>query len=123
MGLAQDLMESFILKTSEEIFSEDFRKIVAPHNKSTPIDKSSAVKVKAYLDDITPGVNSLEDTGAITATTMANTKTAADVLARDMKTFSPVVVVSHSQGNLLANLAWQSDASEIEAILRKKCES
>ena len=38
-NLTQDEMELFLEKTAEEHFSEDFQKIIAPHNQYSVIDK------------------------------------------------------------------------------------
>ena len=65
-NMLQDLRELMVEKTSEEIFAEDFRKILSPHNSPKVIDKAAAQRVKQYLDDMTPGVTTPEFKGDIT---------------------------------------------------------
>jgi hypothetical protein len=104
--LAQDKKELFLLKTAEEKFHADFQNILAPHNLSRQIDKSSAEKVAAYLADMTPGDNSLETKGKITDANMGVTQKAILKLIAEIERQGSAVVVAHSQGNLLANLAY-----------------
>ena len=119
--LAQDRMEIFLLKTAEEKFASDFREILAPFNASTPIDMDAASRVTAYLDDMTPGDNSLETDllFPVTDTNMQATQTAAYSLAGRVKRLKSAIVVAHSQGNLLANLAYAKLASEFGNDLSK----
>ena len=95
--LCQDKKELFILKAAEEWYADSFKKIMAPHNKPSDIDKSAAIAVKAYLSNILPGTNSLETNGDVTTADMALTKLAADTLANRMKQLSSVIVIGHSQ--------------------------
>ena len=113
--LTQDLMELFLLKTAEENFAVHFKKIVSPFNAPTPIDqdaKDAALNVTAWLNNMMPGNNSLETDNKITDDDMRGTKTAAMRLADFVKVHGSVIVVAHSQGNLLANLAYAKLASE-----------
>ncbi|MBK8455583.1 MAG: hypothetical protein IPL34_20085 [Thiofilum sp.] len=73
--LTEDLGELFLLKTAEEHFSDDFRKILAPYNTDSSVDKEAANRIVSYLDDMTPGNNSLETVAPIiTDTDMQRTK-------------------------------------------------
>jgi hypothetical protein len=105
--LAQDKMELFLQKTAEEKFSQDFQKILAPHNQSRAVDKAAALRVSAYLDDMTPGDNSLEDSDPpkISDENMSRTQKAIRQIISRVLTKKSAILVAHSQGNLLANLA------------------
>lgn len=119
--LEQDLKELFLLKTAEENFANDFQKIIAPHNTSSSVDKEAATRILAYLDDITPGNNSLETVAPIvTDVDMQPTKNAIIALYARIKFLDSAVVVAHSQGNLLANLAYAKLVSEYGNDIRKK---
>ena len=129
--LCQDKKELFVEKVAEEKFADDFAKILAPHNQSTVIDKAAALRVKAYLDDMTPCpnsfvtdaspcVDSLETSGAVMDTDMAASQLAVKSLLSLVKDLRSAIIVAHSQGNLLANLAWASYASEIGNDIRKR---
>ncbi len=119
--LSQDKKELFLLKTAEEKFSSDFQKIVSPYNQSTIVDKKIAKRVAAYLSDLTPGANTLEKgKNPVTDKNMAVTKTAINKLVTAVKNYGSVVVVAHSQGNLLANLAYAQLASEFGTDVNKK---
>jgi len=114
---AQDLMELFLLKTAEENYRSDFHKILAPHNALRTFDQAASAAAtrikKKFLDDMTPGSNSLETNGWISDAEMAVTQRAARALAVRIKNLKHSVVVAHSQGNLLANLAYASVVSEL----------
>lgn len=113
--LSQDKMELFLLKTAEEYYADYFKQIVSPFNAPTPIgqdEKKAALEVTAWLNNMMPGNNSLEDDGEITADDMQGTKTAAIRLADFVKVHGSAIVVAHSQGNLLANLAYAKLVSE-----------
>lgn len=119
--LSQDKMELFLLKTAEEHFADYFKQIVSPFNAPKPIGQDeikAALAVTAWLDNMMPGDHisvektSLEDDNKITADDMQGTKTAAIRLADFVKVHGSVVIVAHSQGNLLANLAYAKLVSE-----------
>lgn len=112
---SQDRKELFLLKTAEECFTADFERIIVPHNQSRTVDKSAAARVSAYLHNIVPGrkgghscgANSLSDPAdGVTAAEMSATRTAAFRLSEKIRSYRRVIVVAHSQGNLLANLAY-----------------
>ncbi|MBC7622469.1 MAG: hypothetical protein H7232_03690 [Aeromicrobium sp.] len=109
---SQDKMELFLEKTAEEKVSLDFQRIIAPYNQSREIDKAAAARVVAYLDDMTPGDNSLEADGKITDANMARSQQAVRNLVARVLIRQPAVVVAHSQGNLLANLAYAKIAAD-----------
>lgn len=124
--LSQDKMELFLLKTAEEHFADYFKQIVSPSNAPKPIGQDeikAALAVTAWLDNMMPGDHisvdktplektSLEVDNKITANDMQGTKTAAIRLADFVKVHGSVVIVAHSQGNLLANLAYAKLVSE-----------
>lgn len=111
-NLTQDEMELFLEKTAEEHFSEDFQKIIAPHNQYSVIDKGAALRITSYLDDMTPGGNSLESEGKITDANMRRTQKAIFQIVSRVISRQPAIVVAHSQGNLLANLAFARLAAD-----------
>ncbi len=108
---AEDVAELYLEKTAEEKFSSDFEKILAPHNESRVVDKAAATRVVAYLDDMTPGGNSLE-AGLQSDSFMDRSQRAARSLVAKVLSMQPAIVVAHSQGNLLANLAHAKISSE-----------
>lgn len=110
--LPQDLMELFLQKTAEENFAQYFTRLLAPHNQPTVIDSAAALEVVKFLDDMTPGGNSLESNGQMDDEKMSATQRATRNLINYIKQVGSVVVVAHSQGNLLANLAWAKLVSE-----------
>jgi hypothetical protein len=111
----QDMKELFILKTAEELYHADFQRIIAPHNMQSNLDREAAIRIKEkYVDDLTPGVdtNSLEQNEEITDDDMDLTKKTLQGILSKLKVGGRVFV-AHSQGNLLANLAWASFVAEI----------
>lgn len=120
IAVCQDAHEMLMLKSSEEDYASNFSKILAPHNSSSVIDVAAAREVKKYADSLVLGTNSALSSGFITADRMAATKQVVDSLAAYMKQATRTVVVAHSQGNLLANLAWASTAADIGQQIRKK---
>jgi Concanavalin A-like lectin/glucanases superfamily len=115
--LKQDLKELFLLKTAEENFATDFAQLVRPNNDKTSLDRTVAARVNTFVDDMTPGNNTLESSGGITDANMTPTRqTILNLVTRiravadrgDGKT----IVIAHSQGNLIANLAYARLASE-----------
>ncbi|MBL8954137.1 MAG: PD40 domain-containing protein [Myxococcaceae bacterium] len=115
-----DLVELYLLKTQEELFGDDFRKIMVPFNASASIDVAAATRVAAFASDLTPGVTSLEADGDVTDAHLRGTQAAIRRLAEAMSGCRPVIVVPHSQGNLLTNLAWARVASEFPERALKK---
>lgn len=111
----EDLKELFLLKTGEEDFADDFPKIVVPFNASASVDKDAAKRISAYLYDknLLPGGTSLETNGLVFEDDMAATKKTILQLIQRVKTLQPAIVVPHSEGNLLANLAYASLVSDI----------
>ena len=108
---SQDLQELFLLKTAEEKYAADFGLILAPHDQTRIIDKAAATRVAAYIDDMTPGNNSLETSGEISDSAMARTQLAVRTLVAVVQRLKSAVIVGHSEGNLLANLAFASIAA------------
>ncbi len=116
----QDIYELMVLKSSEEDFSASFERILAPHNASSVIDVAAAAEVRKYADSLVLGTNSALASGFINADRMSGTKAALDSLSGVMRQSARTIVVGHSQGNLIANLAWGTIAAEIGQELRKK---
>ena len=116
----QDIFELLVLKSSEEDYSSDFTKILAPHNLPSTIDQTAANKVKPYADSLVIGDNSALTSHFITADRMAAMKKALDSLTVWMNRATPTIVIAHSQGNILANLAWATVAASIGQDVRKK---
>ena len=108
--LKQDLKELFLLKTSEEIYSDAMARILLPHDQPGEVAVTSAEVVRQHLVNMMPGptMTSLEagSSPEMTEAEMAGTQTAAFSLAAKVRSLGSAVVVAHSQGNLLANLAW-----------------
>lgn len=121
LGGWHDLQELFLLKTGEEWYAPVFPSLLLPHDRvGGTISVSAAASVKVYLDHITPGGNSLEDSGKITDADMWVTQKAVYKLTEVVRNSGRAIVVAHSQGNLLANLAWANYASEIGSEIRKR---
>ncbi len=116
----QDLKEVYVLKTSEELYAADFRKIAVPYNTQPSVDAAAAARIRdKYLFDMTPGVTSLEADGFGTLD-MVDTQTAALQLADRLRSRQPAIVVAHSQGNLVANLAYAVLAAQYGNDVHKK---
>lgn len=120
-----DRKELFIQKTAEEHFASDFQKIIAPHNLRIPIDKDAALRIKiGFVDDLTPGGNSLEwslpgRTPEVTDALMApNGVVVQDIVNTIKMQVGPTILIGHSQGNLLNNLAFATLASEVGQEIR-----
>lgn len=117
----QDRQELFLLKTAEECYLTDFSSISVPHNQSKAVDKNAAARVNAFLNNIVPGpqgghdcgANGLSDGDALAAGKMSKTKRTAIALADKVLSYSKAIVVAHSQGNLLAHLAYARIAASI----------
>lgn len=112
-----DLLELFMLKTAEECFRDDFLSISVPHNQSRPIDNiDAAVRVKRFVDNLIPsdatsgscGGTVLRTSGVVTPADMEVTRRTVHALTQKIQSFGSAIVVAHSQGNLLANLAYAS---------------
>ncbi|MCA0175589.1 MAG: DUF1566 domain-containing protein [Proteobacteria bacterium] len=109
----QDAQETFLLKTAEEHHLTELTRLLLAHDSLAPqMEVSAAVRVLAYLDDMTPGENSLEATGAVDDVGMASAQAAARALSAQMATQPGAIVVAHGEGNLLANLAWAERAAQ-----------
>ncbi len=107
LNLAEDLIELYLLKTAEEHYAADLAKIVHPHNQATPaIDRIAAQNVAAYANVMAPGANYLETFQGIDDSIMQNTKRTVTSLTGVVISKGKAIVIAHSQGNLLANLAY-----------------
>lgn len=114
IALRQDLKELFLLKAAEERYADSMARILLPHNEQRTIHIESAEEVREHLLNMMPGGTSLEAGifPSMTEESMAGTQTAALALARKVRSLGSAVVIAHSQGNLLANLAWATLAAE-----------
>lgn len=109
----QDAQEVFLLKTAEEHHLRDLARLLLAHDSLAPqMNVNAAVRVLAYLDDMTPGDNSLEASGAVDDADMASAQAAARALSAQMAAQPGAIVVAHGEGNLLANLAWAERAAQ-----------
>lgn len=116
----QDIQELLVMKAAEEDFKSSFEKILAPHNASSLIDPTAAADVRKYADSLVLGNNSALKNRYVTEDRMSGTKKALDELTGELRRSPRSIVVAHSQGNLLAHLAWATLASELGQELRKK---
>ncbi|MBW6519983.1 MAG: DUF1566 domain-containing protein [Desulfoarculaceae bacterium] len=110
----QDNRELFLLKTAEEFYRDDLANISVGFTVDREIDKDIAKKVVIYLDDMTPGVltNYQEYEHKTSDANMKATQDVANNLASGIESLGSAVVVAHSEGNLLANLAYAKIASK-----------
>ncbi len=107
--LCQDDNELLVLKSAEEDYYPHFKEISKPHNNFVgALSISSAKLVEKYADSLVEGTNSLvaQPNPKVTATQMESTRKVVSSLAEAIKSPTPKIVVAHSQGNILANLAW-----------------
>lgn len=103
LELIQDLRELFLLKAGEESFAADFRRLLHPHDRSTSLDPTAAANVADFSFNMArPG---LAPPG-ISEGDLARTKLVITRLVEAVESYGRATVVAHSQGNLLANLAW-----------------
>lgn len=115
-----DFLELFLLKTAEECFRADFDLISVPNNVPRPVDLAAALRIKAYLDDIVPGkgsdlqcgTNGLVRSGQVSGDAMEGTKQAVLEIVDRVKSREATIIVAHSQGNLLAHLAYAAVVAE-----------
>lgn len=116
-SFTQDAMELILLKTAEECYADDLLRIRAPFNQSTPLDVDAANRVLGYLENLIPGptVEAPTRCGALRLprpfrvpndAELVHTRNAVQRLMLKMNLDSPSIVIAHSQGNILANLAY-----------------
>lgn len=118
---AIDVIELFLLKTAEEWYSESLYKIISPHNNlNKNIDKNSANMVSSYYEKMLPGGNYLQDSYNIDEDFMKPTKDAIKSLSNIVRNNERSIVIAHSQGNLLANIAYARIASELGSGINQK---
>lgn len=124
-----DLREVFLLKTAEELYGPSYRQIVSPHYVASPIDLAAAGAVAAYYKNmlpsraagVVPANNYLERTGEVSASNMQPTRAVITKLVEKVGfNLGPTIVVAHSQGNLLANLAYAVLANDLGRDLFKR---
>jgi len=116
----QDNYELLALKAAEEEFAASFQNILAQFNQSNVINIAAATNVKRYADSLAMGQNSATSGGFVTDATMADTKLALDQLTGYMHQYPELIVLAHSEGNLLADLAWATLAAELGQDARKR---
>ncbi len=125
-----DILEVFLLKTAEECFRDDFRRISVPHDQTgaVDIDGGAAARVAAYLDDVLPpasdtqpcGDTVLGNSGFVKEQDLEGTRRAALGIVAQVRSTGAAIVIAHSQGNLLANLAYGSLAREFGNEVNRK---
>lgn len=104
----EDNTELFLQKTAEEHYADHLSKLRYPAGTTVTTDIDAAAKVAYYLDHMAPGGNEIEDrfgTETVDLIMEASQRTARKIVSRTEE-LGAAVVVAHSQGNLLANLAW-----------------
>lgn len=116
----QDFYELLVLKSAEEEFAPFFPRIVAPHQQESQLDIKVARFVKRFADSMTLGSNSAFDRGIVTDERMAATKQVVAAITAEMSKAAPKILVTHSQANLLANLAWASVVADLGQEAQKR---
>jgi hypothetical protein len=136
--VVQDMQELFLMKTAEEVYLPYLQKLYAPHDKAFPVvDHDAAFEVGRYANsqmvgrskdviDATggtsqtqPGDNEAVYDGTITSEMMNGTAQATMNLVSRFESVSgdgynlPTVIVAHSQGNLIANIAYAYLAANV----------
>lgn len=104
----EDTTELFLQKTAEEHYAADLNRLRYVAGTVVPIDGPAAANVAKYLDDMSPGGNGFEErygTAAVDAIMRASQRAARKIVTRTEE-LGAAIVVAHSQGNLLSNLAW-----------------
>lgn len=123
---SEDFREMAVLKVAEECFLVDLRNIVVPFDNLRSIDLDAARNVRAWSENLLPGTprsdgapglrcgeNSLVSSGLVTAANVEPLRSVVYSLALNVQALGGAIVVAHSQGNLLANLAYASLAAEL----------
>lgn len=101
--LGFDLRELFLLKAGEEALASDFRRLLLPHNQAVPLAPQAAANVNDFsLNMVRAGLAPPD----ISEDNLARTKLVISQLVEAVESYGRATVVAHSQGNLLANLAW-----------------
>lgn len=126
----QDSHEIFVLKSDEENYALAMSQMLGtssitssgtPPATSIPIDKVAAVNVAQYataanmvgLVTLSPMCSDPQsDNLGITVDRMLGTANVVTNLVNEIKLNGPAIVVAHSQGNLLANLAYATLAAD-----------
>lgn len=111
-ALPRDVTELYLLKTSEELFGGDFQELVVPHDQVAALRAETALSVTPYINQMVPSQAVVATTTEVQQDGLRATKTAVLALVARVKRIGAAVVVAHSQGNLLANLAWAKLVSE-----------
>lgn len=132
--MRQDERELFEQKTAEELYLQSLKNLRSPHNApKTSIDSQSAANIRQYADnpipgDIPPlingacqpwatptatytphisqGSNSESFNCEVTTASMQKSVDTINELVGYMRSEKSVIIVAHSQGNILANLAY-----------------
>lgn len=119
VALLRDVGELAVLKVAEECYLNRLLTLSHPYNRPIPIDHAAATEIAAHLNSMIPetatagqcGQNALVSDGIVTAARMSPIKNVALSLATNIKQLRRVVLVAHSEGNILANLAYASIAA------------
>ncbi len=93
--LNEDLQELFASKTNEEFYALDFQKIKLPHQSAFTgdLDAEAAVRITQRI------ANELESI-------RAPISVLSEEIDKHIAANEAVIVIAHSQGNLIANLGW-----------------
>ncbi len=117
--LSQDQQELFVLKSSEESFKSDLEGLQCDINAPVcSVDPGSAVRLTRYADalsnifTINPKPTLLNQNPSPVRIDMNATGKAIRSLVEAIKDTKSSIIVAHSQGNLLANLAFARLAFE-----------
>ena len=104
--LMKDKRRLFVLKAAEELYSDAFLNLLSPFDGNFAPDVPSARQVVSYLDTMLAGSTSIEADKSITEGNLRRTQFAANSIVANVQAKQPAVLIAHSQGNLLANLAY-----------------
>ncbi len=109
-----DVLETYVLKSAEENIDADYAQIISPHNQSRVLVQSAATNAEKALDEMPFGENDIKSSKEMTALMMTKTwKAALDIYDWQEQPPTQTIVIAHSQGNLLANLAWARLVSKV----------
>ena len=98
--LDQDLQELFASKTNEESYAADFNKIRFNHatGQRKDLDVDAATRIAARISEELPSIVDPVDR-------------LYKIIHENLARGEQIIVVAHSQGNLIANLAWAKAVS------------
>lgn len=107
--LAQDQQELFVLKTGEETYASELRSLACNFRAAEcPANKAAADAVVSYVESLNASIDIWQSTSKISkliSVDMSGTYRAIKALAGGISSDKNAIIIAHSQGNLLANLA------------------